>query len=66
MSWPRASAFSDDGYGLVRPFGDIDVESVATAEVLLNSLERINLRTVHTNKIIGDKYVSRKSVPSSS
>jgi hypothetical protein len=44
--------------GLVRPFGDIDV---ATAEVLLSSLERIDLslRTVHVNKIIGDKVVDR-------
>ena len=33
--------FIDDG--LVRPFGDIEV---ATAEVLVNSLEMINLRAV--------------------
>jgi hypothetical protein len=36
--------------GLVRSFGDIDVAAV---EVLLNSLDRINLRTVRMNKIIG-------------
>jgi hypothetical protein len=48
------AASPDDG--LVRPFGDTDV---ATAEVLLNSLERISMRTVHMNKLIGDKYVSR-------
>jgi hypothetical protein len=33
---------------------------VAMAEVLLNSLERINLRAgVHVNTMIGDKHVSR-------
>jgi hypothetical protein len=48
------AASTDDG--LVRPFGNIEV---ATAEVLLNLLERVDLRTVHMNKIIGDKYGSR-------
>jgi len=47
-------------HGLALPFGDINSD-VAT-EVLLNSLERINPRTVQRvvfmNKIIGDKYVS--------
>ena len=38
--------------GLVGHFGDFDV---VTAELLLNSLERINLKAVHMNKIIGDK-----------
>jgi hypothetical protein len=36
--------------GLVRPFGDIDVATAV--EVLLNSLDRINLRTARMNKII--------------
>ena len=48
------TASPDDGF--VCPFGDIDV---ATAEVLLSFLERINLRTVvHMNKPIGDSTVN--------
>jgi hypothetical protein len=55
----RAEACPDDG--LARPFGDTDSD-VAT-DVLLNSLERIDLRTiqrvVHMNKIIGDNLNCR-------
>jgi hypothetical protein len=55
VSRAEACAASPD-YGLVFPFGDIDV---ATAEVLLNSLKRVIMRTIHMNKITGDDNVSR-------
>jgi hypothetical protein len=59
VSRAEACAASTDDV-LVRPFGDIDV---ATAEVLLSSLERTNLRTVNMNKITGDNDTQKLVKP---